>query len=100
MPWVDGRTRRALINLPGTVTSLTVPPEFLVSGAAHEFEVLDPDGEALGEVAAIAAGDTGGATLSFESPGVYTYQCILIDADTGKEHTELGMIGTFRVSDG
>jgi hypothetical protein len=39
-PWVDGKTRRALINLPGTVTRLTVPPEFLVSGASYEFEVL------------------------------------------------------------
>ena len=40
MPWVDGKTRRALINLPGTVTSLTVPPEFLLPGAAYEFEIL------------------------------------------------------------
>ena len=39
-PWVDGSTRRALINLPGDVTSLTVPPEFLVPGAAYEFEIL------------------------------------------------------------
>ncbi len=40
MPWVDGGTRRALINLPGTVTSLTVPPEFLIANASYEFEVL------------------------------------------------------------
>jgi hypothetical protein len=40
MAWVDGHTRRALINLPGTVTSLTVPPEFLVPGASYEFEIL------------------------------------------------------------
>ena len=39
-PWVDGKTRRALINLPGTVTSLTVPPEFLLPEAAYEFEIL------------------------------------------------------------
>jgi hypothetical protein len=40
MPWVDGGTRRALINLPGTVTRLSVSPEFLVPGAFYEFEIL------------------------------------------------------------
>ena len=40
MPWVDGGTRRALINLPGSVTRLTVPPEFLLPGAEYEFEIL------------------------------------------------------------
>ena len=39
-PWIDGSTRRALINLPPTVTSLTVPPEFLLPGVLYEFEVL------------------------------------------------------------
>ncbi len=37
MPWVDGETRRALINLPGSVRSLTVPPEFLLRDAEYEF---------------------------------------------------------------
>jgi len=64
----------------------------------HEFEVLDPDDEPIGEVAATNPGDTGGATMTFEAPGVYTYQCILVDPDTGKPHSELGMIGTFEVS--
>lgn len=40
IPWVDGVTRRGLINVPGTVTSLTVPPEYLLRGAEYEFEVL------------------------------------------------------------
>jgi len=66
---------------------------------AHEFEVLDPNDEPIGEVAATNPGDTGGATMTFASPGVYTYQCILVDPDTGKPHTELGMIGTFDVAD-
>lgn len=39
-PWVTGGTRSALINLPGDVTSLTVPPEFLVPGNEYEFEIL------------------------------------------------------------
>ncbi len=63
----------------------------------HEFEVLDPGGEPIGEVAATNPGESGGATMTFTAPGVYTYQCILVDPDTGKPHTELGMIGTFDV---
>ncbi len=64
----------------------------------HEFEVIAPDGEPIGEVAAMNPGESGGATLSFTSPGVFTYQCILVDPDTGQPHTELGMIGTFDVA--
>jgi len=40
MAWVDGNTRRALINQPPTVTQLTVSPEFLVPGTSYEFEIL------------------------------------------------------------
>ncbi len=64
---------------------------------AHEFEVLDPDGEPIGEVAATNPGESGGATMTFTAPGVYTYQCILVDPETNRPHTELGMIGTFDV---
>lgn len=64
----------------------------------HEFEVIDPDDEAVGEVAGTLPGESGGATMTFESPGVYTYQCILIDPASGKPHTELGMIGTFEIA--
>jgi hypothetical protein len=39
-PWVDGSTRRALINVPGNVASLSVPPEFLEPDSSYEFEVL------------------------------------------------------------
>lgn len=65
---------------------------------AHEFEVLDPDGEPIGEVAATNPGESGGATITFTAPGVYTYQCILVDPATNQPHTELGMIGTFDVA--
>jgi plastocyanin len=64
----------------------------------HEFEVLDPDGEPIGEVAGTNPGESGGATMTFAAPGVYTYQCILVDPATDLPHTELGMIGTFEVS--
>jgi plastocyanin len=67
---------------------------------AHEFEVLDPDGEPIGEVAATNPGESGGATMTFTAPGVYTYQCILVDPATNKPHTELGMFGTFDVATG
>jgi hypothetical protein len=39
-PWIDGKTRRALINLPPSATSLKVPPEFLLPNAGYEFEIL------------------------------------------------------------
>jgi len=64
---------------------------------AHEFEVLDPDGKPIGEVAATNPGASGGATMTFTAPGVYTYQCILMDPETNQPHTELGMVGTFDV---
>ncbi|MEZ5165255.1 MAG: cupredoxin domain-containing protein [Acidimicrobiales bacterium] len=64
----------------------------------HEFEVLDADGEALGEVAAMEPGASGGATITFPEAGTYTFQCILVDPETEKPHTELGMTGTFVVS--
>ncbi len=66
---------------------------------AHEFEVLDPDDEPIGEVAATNPDASGGATMTFTAPGVYTYQCILVDPETATPHTELGMIGTFEVTE-
>jgi iron uptake system component EfeO len=63
----------------------------------HEFEILEPDGEAVGEVAAITPGDTGSATITFQTAGTYTFQCILIDPTSNKKHTMLGMTGTFEV---
>jgi plastocyanin len=36
--------------------------------------------------------------MTFTAPGVYTYQCILVDPTTNEPHTELGMIGTFDVA--
>jgi len=64
---------------------------------AHEFEVIDPSGEPIGEVASMDPGASGGATISFDDAGEYVYQCILVDPATEKPHTELGMKGTFEV---
>lgn len=40
IPWIDGSARRGLINVPGNVTRLTVPPEYLLTGTLYDFEVL------------------------------------------------------------
>ncbi len=68
MPWVDGSTRRALINLPGTVTSLTVPPEFLLPGAAYEFEILaiEASGNSTISVGEFVTGGLSTCGLGFE----------------------------------
>ncbi len=66
-------------------------------GQDHEFEVLDPRGEGIGEVGATKPGAVGGATITFTEPGTYTYVCVLIDPATDKEHVELGMTGSFQV---
>jgi hypothetical protein len=55
----------------------------------HELEVLDPNGEPVGEVEAMPPGEKGSAALELE-PGTYTLQCILETAD-GKVHRDLGM---------
>jgi plastocyanin len=63
----------------------------------HEFEVIAPDGEAIGEIKAIDASKEAGATFEFKESGEYTYQCLVQAAD-GVEHAEKGMKGTFTVS--
>ncbi len=86
------------LDVSDIATGETIRFEMTNAGdQAHEFEVLDPDGDALGEVEAIDAGASGGATITFETDGTFTYQCILVDPESGKPHTELGMIGTFEV---
>ena len=86
------------LDLTGIEPGDTIRFEMANRGAqAHEFEVLDPTGEALGEIGAMNPDDTGGATLTFDRPGTYSYQCILVDPQTGKRHSMLGMKGTFEV---
>jgi hypothetical protein len=55
----------------------------------HELEVLDPNGEPVGEVEAMPPDAEGSAALELEA-GTYTIQCILETAD-GKVHRDLGM---------
>lgn len=63
----------------------------------HEFEVLGPDGEPVGEIAGVEPGEVGIADVTFAEAGDYAYQCILVDPATDQEHTMLGMKGTFTV---
>jgi uncharacterized cupredoxin-like copper-binding protein len=65
---------------------------------SHEFEVLDPKGETVGEIGETEPGKRGEATITLAEPGTYTYQCILEDAATHKEHAAFGMRGRFTVS--
>ena len=89
------------LDVSGIETGETIRFEMTNNGTqAHEFEVLGPDGDAIAEVASMEPGDTGGATISFEESGTYTYQCILVDPATEQPHTTLGMTGTFDVADG
>lgn len=39
-PWIDGGTRRALINLPDDVNEIMIPAEVLEPGATYEIEIL------------------------------------------------------------
>ena len=62
----------------------------------HELEVLDKDGEALGEIEAFDPKATA-APLALElDKGTYTLQCILETKD-GKTHKSLGMVQTLTV---
>lgn len=70
--------------------------EFAMTNTAtdeqHEFEVLGPDGNALGEIGPTDPGQTGTLVLTFSKPGTYTFVCGITD------HEAMGMKGTFTVS--
>jgi plastocyanin len=60
--------------------------------AQHEFEVLGPDGKAIGEIGPTGKGDDGEVVLTFDKAGTYTYVCGIAD------HEQRGMKGTFTVA--
>lgn len=68
--------------------------EFTLSNAGmmdHEFEVLKPNGDALGEVGPTKPGKTGQVILTFDAPGTYEFVCGIDD------HETRGMKGTFAI---
>ena len=70
--------------------------EFAMTNTAtteqHEFEVLGPDGNALGEIGPTDPGQTGTVVLTFDDAGTYTFVCGITD------HEAKGMKGTFTVT--
>jgi iron uptake system component EfeO len=77
---------------PQIKTGESVKFELINDGTQpHELEVIGA-GRTVGEVAPINAGTRGDATMTFDKPGVYEYQCDVAD------HRARGMHGTFRVS--
>ena len=74
--------------------------EFVLSNNGkerHEFEVLGPDGKAIGEIAGIKGERTGSAVFVFKDAGTFTYRCMLTTRD-GRLHRDLGMRGTLDVA--
>ena len=62
----------------------------------HELEVLNREGEPVGEIPAFAP-RAGAEPLAVElQPGQYTLQCLVENAD-GKIHKDLGMVATLTV---
>ncbi|MFZ4519651.1 MAG: cupredoxin domain-containing protein [Microthrixaceae bacterium] len=87
------------LDVSGITKGQSVKFAMTNSGAQnHEFEVVGPDGETVGEIAEIAPGANGTATITFTEPGEYTYQCILKDPADGMQHDMKGMKGTFTVA--
>ncbi len=64
---------------------------------SHELEILDSEGEALGEIEEFAPGANADPLAVELSPGTYTLQCIL-ENDEGEVHKDLGMVATLTVT--
>ncbi len=76
----------------------TVRFDFANSGKVdHEMEILGPDGQPLGEVAATKPGAKGEVTITFAEAGRYTMVCVLATED-GTLHTALGMESAFEIT--
>lgn len=63
----------------------------------HELEVLDPDGEAVGEIEAFPPGGESEPLAVELEPGTYTLQGIL-ETKEGKRHRDLGMVAELTVN--
>lgn len=63
----------------------------------HELEILDSEGEALGEIEEFAPGADADPLAVELAPGTYTLQCIL-ENDKGEVHKDLGMVATLTVT--
>jgi hypothetical protein len=83
-------------GVPDEVAGPNVLFEASVQGSnCHELEVLDADGEALGEIPSFPSTEKKELGLELE-PGTYTLQCLVKEG--AKTHAELGMKQTLTVT--
>ncbi len=82
---LDGLTAKAGETIQFAMTNTA-------TGEQHEFEVLEPDGTALGEIGPTDPGKTGTVVVTFDQPGTYTFVCGISD------HEAMGMKGEFTVT--
>jgi uncharacterized cupredoxin-like copper-binding protein len=82
---LDGFTVRAGETIEFAMTNTATDEQ-------HEFEVLGPDGNALGEIGPTDPGKTGTVVLTFDKAGNYTFVCGIAD------HEAMGMKGSFTVT--
>lgn len=59
-PWIDGGTRRSLINLPHDVTEILIPAVTLEPGAEYEIEVLAIEASGNASIGVLPFATTGG----------------------------------------
>ena len=84
------------VGIPAVIDGPTVRFDAVNRGSVeHELEVLDANGEALGEIEAMKSGKKGTMTLDLPT-GQYTAQCLVEEGD--KTHKDLGMVQAFEVS--
>ena len=62
----------------------------------HELEVLNREGEPVGEIPAFAPGAAAQPLAAELQPGQYTLQC-LVETPDGRLHKDLGMVATLTV---
>lgn len=81
------------IDTGSIATGDTIKFEMRNSGTVeHEFEVLKPNGDALGEIGPTGPGADGSVVLTFDQAGDYVFVCGLED------HKDRGMTGSFTVA--
>lgn len=84
----------AFHGLEGFTATVGETVEFTLKNTGtveHEFEVLLPNGKALGEIGPTKPGKEGKVTLTFDKAGTYRFVCGVDD------HEARGMAGTFTV---
>lgn len=85
----------AFVGIPAEIKGPKVLFEATVKNGEHEIEILDSDGEAVGELEAFKPGKAKQLAIELE-PGTYTAVCHVEEG--AKTHEQLGMKTTFTVT--